>query len=245
MQFGFVPGRGTTDTIAIVRQLQEKSIATNEPTKLWCRGMGCACHSEHALQCPEPCAGQWSVQWGVCRQHEEERVPGFRLWSWCPQEIWQAPLCCLPQWVGSNSIEYSQLSAIWGSTRGAAASLVADQFWWPTKSCLFHMSRQCSTPRRQINDSTQVWPKWMSMAPCLMWRPLSATWVTCYAQVGAATVQLLSDVAWPGESSENSYLFSPPGTSRLIRRTARCNYTACVRSILLHSETCGSNASYL
>ena len=31
------------------------------------RGMGCALHPGHALQCPESCADQWSVQWGVWR----------------------------------------------------------------------------------------------------------------------------------------------------------------------------------
>ena len=80
-QLGFVPGRGTTGEIFVVRQLQEKYIAANklryfasaDPQKafdhvsrkvLWqalkeprgC-GMGCACHSSHALQCPESYAG--------------------------------------------------------------------------------------------------------------------------------------------------------------------------------------------
>ena len=29
-QFGFVPGRGTTDTISVIRQLQEKYLAANK-----------------------------------------------------------------------------------------------------------------------------------------------------------------------------------------------------------------------
>ena len=34
MQFGFVPGRGTTDAIFIIRQLQEKYLAVNKPLYL-------------------------------------------------------------------------------------------------------------------------------------------------------------------------------------------------------------------
>ena len=34
MQFGFVPGRGTTDAIFIIRQLQEKYLAVNAPLYL-------------------------------------------------------------------------------------------------------------------------------------------------------------------------------------------------------------------
>ena len=36
-----------------------------DPNELGGRGMGCACHPGHVLQCPESCVGQWSVQWGV------------------------------------------------------------------------------------------------------------------------------------------------------------------------------------
>ena len=34
MQFGFFPGRGTTDAIFIIRQLQEKYLAVNKPLYL-------------------------------------------------------------------------------------------------------------------------------------------------------------------------------------------------------------------
>ena len=54
-------------------------------------------------------------------------------------------------------------------------------------------------PQTRLTPSTaDQWLKWMTTAPCLMWRPLSATWVTCTALVGAVTVALPPDVAWPG-----------------------------------------------
>ena len=31
-------------------------------------------------------------------QHVEDQVSGLWRWSRCPQEIWQVPLLCLPQW---------------------------------------------------------------------------------------------------------------------------------------------------
>ena len=65
------------------------------------------------------------------------------------------------------------------------------------------------------------WLKWMSKAPSLMWRPLSALWVTCYAPVVAMTVPLPSDAVWSGESSGNYCLSSPPGTS-FLRYLATC-----------------------
>ena len=73
------------------------------------------------------------------------------------------------------------------------------------------------TPRRSVSPSSRhgrkVWKVkssiglsmaelWMSVAPCLMWKPLSATYV-----ISCAPVPLLPDVVWPGESSGNSCLF--------------------------------------
>ena len=84
MQFGFVPGRGTTDAIFIVRSCRRSASQVTNCTTLpsstlknpLCtkegpmvglreprgRGMGCACHPGHVLQCPESCTDQWSVQ---------------------------------------------------------------------------------------------------------------------------------------------------------------------------------------
>ena len=47
----------------------------------------------------------------------------------------------------------------------------------------------------------QLWLKWMSTAPCLMWKPLSAAYVVCCALVGAVT-----DAVWRRGSSGNSYM---------------------------------------
>jgi len=73
MQFSYVPGRGSTDAIFIVRQLQEKHIAAKKPLyfafvdlekafdralvgieKSWCGGMGCPCHPGHVHERSEP-----------------------------------------------------------------------------------------------------------------------------------------------------------------------------------------------
>ena len=85
MQIGFVPGRGTTDAIFIIRHLQEKYIAASKPLYfafvglekafdrvprkvLWWAlrslGVGCTCHPGHVYGCQKPCPCQRSVQQG-------------------------------------------------------------------------------------------------------------------------------------------------------------------------------------
>ena len=106
----------------------------------------------------------------------------------------------------------SDCSASYGSTRGAAASL-AD--WWTSGTTSAPVVKTSHCPL-----TVDQWPKWMLTAPSLMWRTFSAIWVTYCALVGAVTVPLLPDAAWPGESSGNYCLSSPPGTS-LLRYMAR------------------------
>ena len=77
-QFGFVPGRSTTDTIFVVRQPQEKYLAANKrlcmafvdlekafdqvprkdmvgAEKTWCGGVDCATGAGDVCKCAEPC----------------------------------------------------------------------------------------------------------------------------------------------------------------------------------------------
>ena len=81
-QFGFVPGRGTTDAIFVVRQLQEKYLAANKRLYMAFVDLEKAFDrvprkvSWWALRkCTEPCPCWWGVQW--------------RVWSegWCSPRI--------------------------------------------------------------------------------------------------------------------------------------------------------------
>ena len=106
-------------------------------------------------------------------------------------------------------------SASCGSSRSAAASL---SDWWLTQTT--------SPPGIKVSldpSTAYQWLKWMLNAPTLMWRLLSAIWVTCCALVVAVTVPLPPDAVWPGESSRSYCLSSPPGTSHL-RCVARCTW---------------------
>ena len=92
-QFGFVPGRGTTDAIFVVKQLQEKYLAANKrlymankrllyrpeegvwlstseshlvsAEKTWCGGVDCTTRARDVCKCAEPCPCWWQVQWRV------------------------------------------------------------------------------------------------------------------------------------------------------------------------------------
>ena len=76
-QFGFIPGRCTTDAIFVVRQLQEKYLAANKrlnmafidlekafdrvpgylvgADKTWCAGVDCVTGAGDVCKCAEPC----------------------------------------------------------------------------------------------------------------------------------------------------------------------------------------------
>ena len=101
-QFGFVPGRGTTDAIFVVRQLQEKYLAANKRLYMafidlekafdrvsrkviwWalrkrCGGVDYGAGAGDECKCTEPCLCWWGVQW--------------RVWSegWCSPRISTQP----------------------------------------------------------------------------------------------------------------------------------------------------------
>ena len=145
---------------------------------------------------------------------QQERISRLKVWKAGMKSKWLrvnlTKILALMSWrnsastpvlsavVVSPATPLSAHNASCGSTRDAAASL---EDWWPTQYMF------AAVVMVRLGQSiAEPWLKWMSTAPCLMWRPPSATWVTCCALVGAVTVPKPSDVAWPGESSRNHYL---------------------------------------
>ena len=98
----------------------------------------------------------------------------------------------LPALGLSATTQSSAHSASGGSTRSAVASL--------SKQLVAASNYVCPGVRERLGLSMAE--PWMSAASCLMWKPLSATYV-----ISCAPVPLLPDVVWPGESSGNSCLF--------------------------------------
>ena len=71
--------------------------------------------------------------------------------------------------VVSATTPSSAHSACCGSTRSAVATLSE---WWPTQTM--------SVLRARLGPSMEeLWLKWVSTVPCLMWKPLSDTYVKC------------------------------------------------------------------
>ena len=97
----------------------------------------------------------------------------------------------LPALVVSATTQSSAHSACGGSTRSVVASL---SNWWPLQTM--------SVAGVRVRLGLSLAELWMSMAPCLMWKPLSTTYV-----ISCTPVPLMPDVVWPGESSGNSCQF--------------------------------------
>ena len=121
------------------------------------------------------------------------------------------------------------LSAVCCSGVGRNSTLCSQCMVWVHKMCggitkwLFkepkHFCPRCMGEFRLIDGRTVR--KWIWMAPCLIWKPLPATQVICLAPVGAVTVSLLPDAAWPKGSSRNLCLSWPPDTPHQ-EQVARC-----------------------
>ena len=116
-QFGFVPGRGTTDSTFVVRQLLEKYLAANKrlymafvdlekaflsstseghlvgTEKMWCWGVDCTTGAVDVCKCAEPCPCWWGVQW----------------------RIWSEGFCSPRPWVrhDQNEYELTKISTSW------------------------------------------------------------------------------------------------------------------------------------
>ena len=94
--------------------------------------------------------------------------------------------------VSSIGLDVGVVNVSSGSTKCSSfiGQLVADPDYICPRCC------GKAGPIRAVGQ----WLKWMLTAPCLMWRPLFATRMTCSVRMGAVTVQLVPDGAWPMES---------------------------------------------
>ena len=117
-QFGFVPGRGTTDAVFVVRQLREYQ-AANKRLHGFCRpgeggvaqkvirwvlrklGLDCATGAGDVCQWAEPCPCLWLLQW--------------RIWSegWCSPRLCTQP-AALHHWFWSLAMRV----LFWGPLAG-------------------------------------------------------------------------------------------------------------------------------
>ena len=103
-----------------------------------------------------------------------------------------ASIPVLPALGLSATTQSSAHSACGGSTRSVVASL---SNWWPLQIM--------SAVGVRVRLGLSMAELWMSVAPCLIWKPLSATYV-----ISCAPVPLLPAFVWPGESSGNSVVCS-------------------------------------
>ena len=125
----------------------------------------------------------WKVKRAAYR-HEEDRVPDFLYHDVLKKSGKYSSAVCASG-IGSNSMDSSQ-RMLWVHKRcsGITGRLATNQ----TMSATDVMGR--------LSPSTaELRLKWMWTAPCLMWRPPTATFVTCCALVGAVTVPLPPDGA--------------------------------------------------
>ena len=98
-------------------------------------------------------------------QHEEGQVPGLWCRPWCPQEIRQVPLWCLVQWCWQKLHPVLQCM-MWIHKK--CSGITTD--WW-----LIQTMSAPGVMARLGPSMAELWLKWMSTAPRLMWKPLSAT----------------------------------------------------------------------
>ena len=140
----------------------------------------------------KPNAGKAGMENKGLRVNMLKKVFGLWCWPRCPKKSSKYP--CAVCFNNVGRISWCARNESCGSTRSRVASHETVGGW-------LQLGPPLLSPL-----TAELWLKWMSTAPCLMWRPLSATSVAYCTLVGAVTVPLPPDVAWPGEISGNSCL---------------------------------------